>query len=78
MVMAPARTGNERSSKKAVRRTDQQKRGISSRLRPMERMLTIVVIKLIEPKIDEIPAICREKIPKSTDRPGWPRVDSGG
>jgi hypothetical protein len=29
----------------------------------------IVVIKLIAPKIDEIPAKCKEKIAKSTDAP---------
>jgi hypothetical protein len=29
----------------------------------------IVVIKLIAPKIDEIPAICKEKIVKSTAIP---------
>ena len=32
-------------------------------------MLVIVVIKLIEPKIDEIPAKCNEKIAKSTEGP---------
>lgn len=30
-------------------------------------MLRIVQIKLIAPKIDEIPAICNEKIVKSTE-----------
>lgn len=32
-------------------------------------MLIIVVMKLIAPRIEEIPAKCREKIVKSTDAP---------
>jgi len=34
-------------------------------------MLKIVTIKLIAPAIELIPAMCNEKIPKSTDGPGW-------
>jgi len=41
-------------------------------------MLEIVVIKLALPKILLTPARCREKIPRSTAPPGWPRVESGG
>jgi len=33
-------------------------------------MLHIVVIKLTAPKIEEIPAICKLKITRSTDGPG--------
>jgi hypothetical protein len=32
-------------------------------------MFIIVVMKLIAPKIEEIPAICKEKIVKSTEIP---------
>lgn len=32
-------------------------------------MLMIVVMKLMAPKIEEIPAKCREKIVRSTDAP---------
>jgi len=38
----------------------------------------MVVIKLMEPVIDERPAKCSEKIPKSTAEPGWPIVERGG
>jgi len=38
---------------------------------PFERILMIVVIKLVAPKIDEAPAKCRERIAKSTDGPMW-------
>jgi hypothetical protein len=34
------------------------------------RMLMIVVIKLIAPRIEEIPARCSEKMAKSTAPPG--------
>jgi hypothetical protein len=54
--MAPAKTGNESSSSKAVMKTDQTNKGIRSKDIAGERMLIIVVIKLMAPKIEEIPA----------------------
>jgi len=56
IVIAPARTGRERRSRKAVRRTDQANKGIISNLRPEPRMLQMVVMKLMEPRMEEIPA----------------------
>lgn len=42
-------------------------------------ILIIVVMKLMAPRIDEIPAKWREKIVKSTDAPAWARFpDKGG
>ncbi|MDG2555506.1 hypothetical protein P7M41_26285, partial [Vibrio parahaemolyticus] len=41
-------------------------------------MLIMVVIKLIAPRIDEIPAKCNEKIVKSTDAPAWARFPARG
>jgi len=41
-------------------------------------MFTIVTIKLIAPRIEDIPARCRLKIPKSTAGPEWPSADKGG
>ena len=35
-------------------------------------------MKLIAPKIDEIPAICKEKIEKSTEDPVWAIDDERG
>ena len=49
--------------------TDHTNNGIRSNLRPEGRMLITVVIKLIAPKMDEIPAKCNEKILKSTEAP---------
>lgn len=56
MVIAPASTGRERSSKTAVIRTDQTNKGIESRETQDERMFIIVVIKLMAPRIEEAPA----------------------
>jgi len=42
-------------------------------------ILKIVVIKLIAPKIEDIPAKCKLKIARSTETPGCPNIeDSGG
>jgi len=38
----------------------------------------IVVIKLIAPRIDEIPARCREKIVRSTDAPACAKFPANG
>lgn len=41
-------------------------------------ILIIVVIKLIAPKIEEMPAKCREKIVRSTDVPAWAKFPERG
>lgn len=41
-------------------------------------MLIIVVIKLIAPKIEEIPAIWREKIERSTEVLAWAKIEDRG
>lgn len=66
--MAPARTGSDNSNSVVVIRIDQIKRGIRSGIIEFGRILKIVAIKLMDPMIDEIPAMCREKIDKSMDR----------
>ncbi|MEB0055069.1 hypothetical protein QN402_31880, partial [Pseudomonas sp. FG1] len=62
MVIAPASTGRDRSRRIAVIFTLHTNKGIRSNTIPLERMLMIVVIKLIEAKIEDTPARCREKI----------------
>jgi len=69
MVIAPAKTGKERRSKIAVINTDHTKSGICSIFIWGARMLKIVEIKLIAPRMEEIPAICKEKIVRSTAGP---------
>jgi len=65
--MAPANTGKDRRSKIVVIKIDHKNSGIRSKFKVFIRIFKIVVIKLIAPKIDEIPAKWREKIAKSTD-----------
>jgi len=61
-VIAPARTGKDKSNKIAVISTAQANRGIRSKNIPKVRMLPKVLIKLTAPKIEETPARCKEKI----------------
>jgi hypothetical protein len=69
IVIAPANTGKESNNKTAVITTDQTNKGIRSKVIPLDRILITVVIKLTAPRIEEIPAKCREKIAKSTEAP---------
>lgn len=55
-MIAPARTGRDRRRRMVVIRTDQMNKGICSKDMLEGFILKIVVIKLIAPKIDEIPA----------------------
>ncbi len=78
-MIAPASTGRVRSSSRTVIITDQTNSGIRSRRIPFHRILIMVVIKLIEPRIEAIPARWSEKIARSTDGPECARLpDSGG
>jgi len=56
IVIAPARTGNDSRSRITVIKTDQINRGSRSNRIPGARMLITVVMKLMAPRIDEIPA----------------------
>jgi hypothetical protein len=67
--MAPAKTGKDSNNKNAVTNTDHTNNDKRSIVIPGARILKIVVIKLIAPKIELIPAKCKEKIAKSTDAP---------
>ena len=71
-MIAPARTGSDRSSRNTVTRIDQTNSGILCSVMPGARMLKIVVMKLIAPRIDEAPAMCSEKIARSIAGPGEP------
>merc|ERR1712100_252420 len=69
MVIAPANTGNDNNNKNAVINTAQTIRGNLCMVIPGDRILKIVVIKLIAPMIEDAPAKCNEKIAKSTEGP---------
>jgi hypothetical protein len=55
-VIAPASTGNDNKSKNAVIKTAQTNKGVRLAVIPGARILLIVTIKLIAPKIDDTPA----------------------
>jgi hypothetical protein len=79
MVIPPASTGKDRTRRTEVIRTDQMNKGIRNAVIPTGRILTIVTIMLIEPKIEEAPAKCILRIARSTEGPAWPlRLESGG
>lgn len=76
--MPAARTGSESRSSTAVIKTAQTKRGVWYWEIAGGFMLMIVVIKLIAPKIEEIPARWREKMVRSTEAPAWARLPAKG
>src|SRR5437764_2206404 len=77
MVIAPASTGSDNNNRNTVTRIDHTNSGILCRVMPGARMLKMVVMKLMAPRIDDAPAKWIERMAKSTAGPGWPEVDSG-
>jgi hypothetical protein len=69
IVIAPARTGSDKSKSTAVIRTDHTNSGSLCIVIPGGLILIIVVIKLTAPKIEDAPAKCKLKIARSTDGP---------
>jgi len=69
IVIAPARTGRDSNNKIAVIKIDHGNRGVFLKFIILGFILKMVVIKLMAPRIEEIPARCNEKIAKSTDGP---------
>jgi len=78
MVIAPAKTGRESKSKNAVIKILQTNRGIAYSAIPCARILKIVTIKLIAPRMEDIPARCKLKIPKSTAGPECASIPLSG
>jgi len=66
IVIAPAKTGKEKTSKIAVIKIDQTNKGNLYIVIPGTRPFNIVPIKFIAPPIEDAPARCKLKIPKST------------
>jgi hypothetical protein len=69
IVIAPAKTGKDKSNNIAVMKTDQTNKGKRLKYIPGHLIFIIVTIKLIAPAIEETPAICKLKIAKSTAQP---------
>jgi hypothetical protein len=78
IVIAPARTGKERSNRTAVIPTDHTNNGMYSIFMKFGRMFIIVVIKLMAPRMEEAPAKWSLKIARSTEIPFWNRFDDSG
>jgi len=78
IVMAPARTGNDKSKRIAVIKTDQTNKGMASILIAEDRMFMIVVMKLIAPRMEDAPAKCNLKMAKSTEIPEWNMLPASG
>ena len=57
IVKAAAKTGKEKTKRKEVIITDHTNKGTIDQVIPIDFMLKTVTIKLIELKIEEIPAI---------------------
>jgi len=56
MVIALANTGKDSNRRNAVIRILHANSGITCKFRPRERILKMVTIKLIAPRIEDIPA----------------------
>ena len=77
--MAPAKTGNEKRRRKDVTIIDQINKGNRSDSKPEKRIISTVVMKLIDLKIEETPPKCKEKIAKSTETSVWKEIlERGG
>lgn len=69
IVRAPASTGNLRIKRRAVIANDQRKIGRAPHGRPGKLASASVTRKFSEPRIEETPAKCNEKIARSTAAP---------
>lgn len=76
--MPPARTGNLKTSRKAVTQTLIRNNGIDIQERDLDFKLLIVHKKLTEPAIDLTPAKCKLKITKSTLQFECPAIPLSG
>lgn len=56
IVIAPAKTGRDKSKRTVVTKIDHTNKGVLLKVIPSIRIFIIVVIKLIAPKIEEAPA----------------------
>ena len=78
-MIAPANTGKDNKSKIAVMNIAQTNKGNLCKDIPFVLMFNVVLIKLIAPNKEDIPARCRLKIAKSTEPPECDWIpDKGG
>jgi len=78
IVIPPANTGNDNNNNIAVINTAHTNKGNLWNVIPGALIFKIVVMKLLDPKIEEIPAKCKLNIAKSTAPPEWYSIDDKG
>jgi len=78
MVIPPAKTGRDKTNKIAVKKILHKIRGIFSQFIRVGRAFNIVQRKLIDPPMEEAPAMWSLKIAKSTLHPGCPKISLMG
>lgn len=78
IVIPAASTGRDSRSRTAVISTAHTNSGVWNWVVAGGFMLIIVVIKLMAPRIEEIPARWSEKIVRSTEAPAWARLPASG
>jgi hypothetical protein len=78
IVRPPARTGKDRTRRIEVMKILHTNRGRLRKDRPESFMLIEVAIKLIAPNKEEIPAICKLRIARSTLPPLWESIPERG
>ncbi len=67
IVIPPASTGKDRTSRNTVVSMVHTNKAICSRLLEFKRIFFVVLMKLIPPRIELTPARCRPKIRMSID-----------
>ena len=67
--LTSTRTGKDNNSSRAVMAIDHTNSGIRSGFMLFGFILIVVVIQFTAPRMEDIPAKCREKMAKSTDAP---------
>jgi hypothetical protein len=69
IVIAPPKTGKDNNNKNDVIKIDHTYNGNLCIVIPRHLIFNIVVMKLIEPKIEAAPDKCKLKIARSTEGP---------
>lgn len=77
-MIAPAKTGKDNNSKIAVMNIAQTNKGNLCNDIPFVLIFNVVLMKLIAPNNEDIPAKCKLNIAKSTEPPEWDWIEDKG
>lgn len=78
IVIPAAKTGSDNKRRTVVIIMDQTNKGVWYWEIAGGFMLMIVVMKLIDARMEEIPAKCKEKMVKSTEAPACAKLPASG